>query len=764
MPHFLNAFRVTFSSESVQAFSKPVPDPSELKGIRKSLGDTCFSYWHEGTLYTIPKSAGSQLDLGEATPIQLKSYLGMKLVAAMITEALPSSFVEYDPVRDRPFTFLAQKQELVTEATSDWNQKPKLLSDFEIRAKFELDPRLAEIHDGNLEVALVMKLTTRWICNADLKELDAAGVELSGLHILRRNPEPGTRRLIGRVKHLDGDKVVLSDAYDDVDSVLSSDVKLEGSKESFARCLSKILGPRYRHFMGNLDSAQGNLTNGPGLEKSLGQMLQFLKSKNPLQLPGEIECEVSELIEIRNRDDFKSLVYMKPAKYCFDRARTKLTDYAWQGIQKFGPYDRESFPRRTPKILVVCPDTLSGRVSQSIKLFRDGVSSVKNSRYANGFAGAFNLVNPDFQTLPVSLFGLPTEQVSGAYRDAIENHLARDSNYDAAINVLHDEHSRIPDAINPYLATKAVLLANAIPVQETRASTLASAPESLQYIFQNISTALYAKMGGIPWTVDHGETADDEIVIGIGNAELSGSRFESRQRHVGITTVFRGDGNYLLSNVSRECKYDDYPAVLRESTLRVLSEIKQRNAWKPGSTIRIVFHAFKPLKKVEVADIIKSCVEQVGAEQHVEFAFLTITRDHPFTLMDTGQKGIAPRYGNGASKGVYVPARGLLVQIGKATRLLCTNGPRMVKRSTLPLPSPLLIHLHQQSTYKDFPYLADQVLKFTSLSWKSTLPTDRPVTILYSSLIAELLGRLQVINDWSPAVLNTKLKTSKWFL
>jgi hypothetical protein len=33
----------------------------------------------------------------------------------------------------------------------------------------------------------------------------------------------------------------------------------------------------------------------------------------------------------------------------------------------------------------------------------------------------------------------------------------------------------------------------------------------LQYILQNISIALYGKMKGIPWTVDHDLTIADEL-------------------------------------------------------------------------------------------------------------------------------------------------------------------------------------------------------------------------------------------------------------
>jgi hypothetical protein len=44
-----------------------------------------------------------------------------------------------------------------------------------------------------------------------------------------------------------------------------------------------------------------------------------------------------------------------------------------------------------------------------------------------------------------------------------------------------------------------------------------------------------------------------EDVIG----SRSGSRFEDRQRFVGITTFFSGNGTYLLGNVSKECNYAD---------------------------------------------------------------------------------------------------------------------------------------------------------------------------------------------------------------
>ncbi len=267
-------------------------------------------------------------------------------------------------------------------------------------------------------------------------------------------------------------------------------------------------------------------------------------------------------------------------------------------------------------------------------------------------------------------------------------------------------------------------------------------------------------MDGVPWTVSQPRTYNDEIVIGMGMAEVAGSRVESRQRHMGITTVFLGDGNFLLSNVARECTYDEYPEVLKTSTKSVLAEVKRRNGWQPGDRVRIVFHSSKPLKNVEIDELMAECVADIAGEQTVEFASLQVSQDHPFKIIDRSQHGI--RWGQGV-KGEFVPARGFVMQLGASTRLLSTNGPVQVTRPLSPLPSPLLVHLHKRSTSKSLDALTEQILKFTSMTWRSTSPAAMPVTIYYSELIADLLARLRTLPDWSPALLNTKLRPVNGF-
>jgi len=294
--------------------------------------------------------------------------------------------------------------------------------------------------------------------------------------------------------------------------------------------------------------------------------------------------------------------------------------------------------------------------------------------------------------------------------------------------------------------------------------TINQRPASLQYTLQNFSISLYAKLNGTPWTVNHDKAISDELVVGMGFAELSGSRFEDRQRYVGITTVFSGDGTYVLGNVSKECSYEGRADMIRESMLMLLKELKTRNNWRPGDTVRVIFHAHRPLKRVDLGKILFACTREIGTEQDIQMAFVTVSHDHPFFVLDRQEKGVPVRSDSDEMKGVYAPARGTIARVGRWTRLLAANSGKLIKRANSPLPKPLLVSLHPDSTFKDVDYLAEQVLKFTSLSWRSTLPAGTPVTIFYSERIAELLGRLREVPDWSATALSVRLKWSRWFL
>ena len=93
------------------------------------------------------------------------------------------------------------------------------------------------------------------------------------------------------------------------------------------------------------------------------------------------------------------------------------------------------------------------------------------------------------------------------------------------------------------------------------------------------------------------------------------------------------------------------------------------------------------------------------------------------------------------------------------------SGPRDMKHRLQGLPRPLLLMLHRESTFTDLEYLARQVFRFTYMSWRRPYPSKKPVTILYSDLIAELLGNLRHVKNWNADIVSSpSLRDKRWFL
>ena len=767
----LNGFALELSTEQIQAQVCSMPDNSAVSELRDLHRREWFLHWHLGELFALPRSKTPRHRFAEFRPLRCEDQLW--LLKARIADELPEVFAKRPLLRFRPFKFRGNLGEIVSEIAKEGNFPAARLKGFEIYPAYELDVKIIAFEEGKPLLGLFVRPSTKWTISTPLRELLDAGVDLRGLFVVRRERRKGERALVGRVERLNGNTVQLSESYstataEDADAQIAAEsVQLEGTKASFSFCLRHLLGQDYRRFEELRDDHMGRILGGAAVRTLLDQMQEFFRKRPPLQLTPELAVTVGRRLALREvvpPPAMSKVVHrFPPVEFCFEPSRTKRHQYPWFGLSKYGPFSRSSFANRSPVILLVCPEQFQGPSEQFFRLFTNGVTGVRDSRYPSGFAKTFGLADVRAQTIRVQT-GTSGDIVAN-YRRAIQNHLARGEDPpQAALVVVPEEFSKVPDERNPYLHTKALLLTQGIPSQQLRSTTVvqSSKSASMQSALQNISVAMYAKLGGTPWTVDHDETINDEVIIGMGYTELSGSRFESRQRFVGVATVFQRDGSYLLGQTTSECPYEEYPTHLRQVTREVLDEVSQRNGWRGGDRIRLIFHTYKELKRDEMAKIAADCAEALRGAYDVEFAFLTVTQDHPFSALDFAQNGL-PHY-SGALKGVYAPDRGCAIRIGENTMLLNVCGAPLVKRPQLPLPEPVLVHLHPQSTFKDLNYLTEQVLKFTGLSWRSTLPARKPVTIYYSELITEFLARCRCVLDWSPAMLNTRLRSSRWFL
>jgi hypothetical protein len=249
-----------------------------------------------------------------------------------------------------------------------------------------------------------------------------------------------------------------------------------------------------------------------------------------------------------------------------------------------------------------------------------------------------------------------------------------------------------------------------------------------------------------------------------------GSRFAARKRYMGITTVFSNDGNYWMAASSGRCPYEEYPAALSRSVTEILARLKEDQAWRRGDRVRLVIHTHKPLRNTDIASVIQVATHELSADIRFEAAYLMVHRDHPWKVVEPRQNG-RPRSGgasaapsNTPTKGERVPLRGTVVHLGARQRLLCLKDGSLMLRPTDPMPQPIRLELHKQSSYDKMDLLTKQVLDFAGLSWRSSRCIFEPVTTYYAHLISEMLNRLSAVEGWSDSVLDTQLARSRWFL
>jgi len=397
---------------------------------------------------------------------------------------------------------------------------------------------------------------------------------------------------------------------------------------------------------------------------------------------------------------------------------------------------------------------------------RDGVGGNGSQRFGRGLLGIYRLtrLNTRFATVALPASG----PVGQRYIDVLRDQLGTERAPDIVLVVVRDQDAFV-ETDNPYWRAKAFLLAQGIPSQEVRLSVVRSRRSQLPYILENIAVAIYAKLGGSPWTIRPTLPLTKEVVIGMAHAQFGG-RYSPLRRIMGVTTVFSSDGTYLLAVGSQRCEYEKYPEVLAASVRDTLTRLAKEQGWTRGDVVRLVFHAPKPLTGTEIATLAKVAVKTLGDGIQFESAFLTIERDHPFKVVAPKEKGremFVERLDGSpgrATVGECAPRRGLVVYLGRSKRLLCVNGPLLMKREGESIPRPLQITLHKDSTYSDMTALTRQVFHFTGLSWRSMLPVTEPVTIFYPHLIADKLMRLSSLPDWDDKLLDTRLRRSRWFL
>ncbi|MCY4172052.1 MAG: Piwi domain-containing protein [Bacteroidetes bacterium] len=420
------------------------------------------------------------------------------------------------------------------------------------------------------------------------------------------------------------------------------------------------------------------------------------------------------------------------------------------GLVRDGPYTKRTFDRNDPSVCVICYKHDKGVVEQFIRKLLKGIP--RSKYFQSGLEGKF-----DIGTSRVEVFSVDSEDISGyesIIRKAIGQKMEYGEKWDLALVQVKQSFKNLPVTQNPYYRSKQLFLMHKIPVQNFTTELVHNNDSSLGFSLNNMALACYAKMGGIPWLLKCSPTLSHELVIGVGSANIGEDR-GVRERVMGITTIFSGDGSYIVSNTTRAVKVEAYCTALSELLENAIDKISKKMNWQRGDTIRLVFHASVKKFNNDEIQAVKTVINKFSIYQ-IEYAFLKISDHHGLHMFDTSTMNF--------SKGKYAPERGKMFNLSHYESLIYLIGNNQLKTNIDGHPRGVILSIHKDSSFQDLKYLSSQLFNFSSHSWRSYFPNSMPVTISYADLIARSLGWLNKLPNWNDDILIGKIGQTQWFL
>lgn len=427
--------------------------------------------------------------------------------------------------------------------------------------------------------------------------------------------------------------------------------------------------------------------------------------------------------------------YRLPApRLRFDAALTsRLATESYKGLRRYGPFDASRVRLHPGSLLFVFPEY---EREGARRLWR---AVIKGHGNYPGFCEMFRTEIPaqTVDNLAIKDVGRDAAEAAMIYRESITAWATANGHCDpdlALVLVPRTEHF---DILTPYYEAKAVFANMGVPTQMVT-SDLLSDERQFGWSVANIALASFAKLGGVPWTVE-APTAEHDLVIGIGCRELGSDG--QRKRSFGYAVSFVSNGVYRQTwSFTPTADRDTYQQRLRDAVLGALS------ADLDAPPRRLVIHLAKRTGTREI-DAASDAIAHAGLS--VPVAYLRLDDSSMWDLADTSAQ-------------TFIPTKGTVARLGDRRALLQSEG----ESNLGPPDGPLLVALDRRSTVepKDFDDLVAQAFRLAHANWRGFNARSKPATLVYGEQLAGLVGHLADVKTWNPDHLRSELKTRPWFL
>jgi hypothetical protein len=748
-----NFFRIELPFESFQI--QRLPFTEEKWRELKEQYNRDVSFFRNGDFMYLSPTKESALELGELVQLTVAENpaVAQSLIRHLLFRSFRDAFPDRIPLSFSPLRFFSTKEEhdairrFLPRSLQGVIRFPRLV-EVEVRKIIENEAPL---------FGLLIRSRQRWQFNKPLSVLQEEGFDVIGKSVLEAHVIPGLEDVLAPEEDLLGE---INGVCDGIASVLTNDGIVE-------RPLSRLLLQRTQYQIGEYLASRIGDRNATQVFRNLKQ------NRWERESPGQIFAEIQKIAAWFAGGSNGARVYENADGFCFTVTRTNTFSEAsfpvrptnlifdfgpgasalspFVGLANHGPFNSERFADNDFKILALCHPTSRGAMSQFAKQLVDGIPE---SRYfKRGMKSLFRLNTVSVKIVEVKSF------LSEAYEEAIDVAIRNEEVNDFSLALIEcpEGSKQIPFRENPYYRARVRLMSYGIPTQGVRDEHLRSTANALQWTLGPMALQIYAKAGGTPWRLPSSQSVDREIVVGIGSSLERANLWSGAEQSkiVGITTFFLGDGSYMLGERLRSVPYAEYFQELLNSLTSSIEVVAEQYAWKEGDTVRIVFHIFKPIKNIE-ADVVEKLVEMFPRFK-ILFAFVTVSTQHPWMMFRNVFK-------ERDRTNITLCERGDNLILDPNNCLLQLRGDKDRPNRKHRPPYPVSIRVHEKSTFKDLRYIAQQIHDFSYLSWRSFFPSETPVTVFYSSLIASETRKLGKVPGWQTGFVDKHFRRKLWFL
>jgi hypothetical protein len=750
---YLNAAPFLLSDDQVlYLYSVKYKDHETLRSLRNDLRDKYFVRRSGDNVEIVPYVFTNQ-EKRFGNAIEINLYDRYDLLCALTENWILRTFKSKKAtcwVSGGYIHYLSKKagSDILDKCLSDRSIVPTSIS---LRFGAEFSIRKIQVN-GKISPSVIANTRKRIIINEPIINFLQKGFDPIGFYVLEKSHPEEKGKLVGCVDRVEGEIIFLKDNGNNPDTLKIHSAYLEPRQENLEKILKLYLGDESIHVLEKIKNISSDKFSGPSKLDTINQLFSFL-DKQEKNICQNIEIQFDSFLINECQATIQNGEFTKP-NLLFDVSGRKTTTWNQGGLDKYGPFNWEGFPYRNINIAVICQSDKQGDVEEFIGKFLYGIPG---SKYAeSGFLKRYHFDKPYFRVFPTE--NNSPHAYKTACGKALDHITEHGRKWHLSLIQIEESFHDLHGTDNPYLVVKAFLLSKDIPVQQFEFETIIQNGVSLAASVNNMGVACYAKMGGTPWILPTKSKLSHELIIGIGSYMASEGRLGDKRRYIGVTTVFSGDGRYLLESRTAVVDFDSYQKELASNLVRVVNDIKRTDAWNDNDPVRFIFHIFKPLKNSEI-EAVKQLVAELGMP-HADFAFLHIADSHPFYIFDKSEPGI----GSQVKKGVYAPSRGNYIKLNSVEALVCLTGAKELKQVSDGLPTPICLKLHESSSFRDLDYLSRQVFEFSCLSWRGLQPSPVPITILYSDLIAKNINQLSTIPSWSTENILGPIGRTRWFL